>query len=171
MYIKTNIISSYLQAVFSNFCHGNYVMADFVPATIGGNNYDMCHVSPISRNAMFIWRILAGSHNAPSAIDNKHWWIESCYIHHNICIWKVARTSDKLVVTCFDMNGSSNVSRSLDFVNSIKHSHCFSISEISVALRIITFWHFICKKKTFSQTASITSAISLYKTGVCRNKL
>jgi len=146
MYIKTSTISSYFKQ-----CFQISAMADFVPTSIGSNNYDICHVSTIGRNAMFIWRILAGSHNAPSALDNKHWWIE--YIYHNICILKVTRTSDKLVVTCFDMNGSSNVSRSLDFVNSIKQSHCFSISELSVALRIITFWHFICKKKTLSQTA------------------
>lgn len=71
-------------------------------------------------------------------------------MYHNI--WKLTRTSDKLVVMCFDMYGSSNVSRSLDFVNSIKQSHCFSSSETFVALRIITFWHLICKKKTLSQT-------------------
>jgi hypothetical protein len=77
--------------------------------------------------------------------NQRGWSYDRCIIIHNI--WKLTHTSDKLVVTCFDMYGSSNVSRSLDFVNSIKQSHCFSISEISVALRIITFWHFICIKK------------------------
>jgi len=67
-------------------------------------------------------------------------------MHHYIGKLVRVHTSDKLVAAFFDTYGSSNASRSLDFANSIQQSHCFSSSETFVALRIITFWHLICKK-------------------------
>lgn len=79
--------------------------------------------------------------------------MQSCQIYHDVL--KLTHTSDKLVITCFEVYGSCSVSRSPDFVNSIKQSHCFSSSKTFVALRIITFRHLICKKQSTQTVKTI----------------
>lgn len=55
------------------------------------------------------------------------------------------RTSERFVVKRLDINGSPIANRPYDFPSSVKHSHSLSSSALSVAARIITFWHLICK--------------------------
>lgn len=62
-------------------------------------------------------------------------------------IVNLARTSDWVVLKRLDTNGSANARRPLEFVNSIRQSHCPSSSVTFVAVRMITFRHSIYNKK------------------------
>lgn len=79
-------------------------------------------------------------------------------------ISKLTRTSERSVFKHFVTCCSINANMPLDLVSSIRQSHCFSSSITFVAVRIITFWHLICKKQSLHFWPCIFSSyINIYK--------